>query len=188
MNRTKDAIIDAFWTLLEEKPYSKITVKDIVDRCQMNRNTFYYHFHDIPELLETAIKNDSDYIIRTYGRIGAPLECITGFIEHCCARKTAILHIYRSTFREYFLNELDRIILYIVNQYMDTVNASQPLHPDDKALLIRFYKCLLTGIVLDWLNDGMRYDLSRYVARIGTLFQGATEQAYQVSIQSAQGR
>ena len=60
MNRTKNTIIDTFWLLLEEKPYNKITVKDIVDRCQMNRNTFYYHFHDIPELLETAVKNDGN--------------------------------------------------------------------------------------------------------------------------------
>lgn len=51
MNRNKQAIIDAFWELLEEKPLSKITVKDIVERCQINRNTFYYHFRDIPLLL-----------------------------------------------------------------------------------------------------------------------------------------
>ena len=46
MNYTENAIKDAFWQLLEEKPYNKITVKDIVERCQVNRNTFYYHFHD----------------------------------------------------------------------------------------------------------------------------------------------
>lgn len=45
MNRTKLAIVDTFWQLLEEKPYNKITVQDIVDRCHVNRNTFYYHFH-----------------------------------------------------------------------------------------------------------------------------------------------
>lgn len=44
MNRTKQAIVNAFWELLDEKPLSKITVKDIVERCQVNRNTFYYHF------------------------------------------------------------------------------------------------------------------------------------------------
>lgn len=185
MNRTKNAIIDAFWQLLEEKPYSKITVKDIVDRCQINRNTFYYHFHDIPELLETTVKDDADQIIRTYGKLGAPLECINHFIEHCCSHRRAILHIYRSVFREYFINELDRIALYVVNNYIDTVNASQSLPAEDKTLLIRFYKCLFIGILIDWLNDEMRYDLSCYVARIGILFRGVPEQAYQRSIQSA---
>lgn len=188
MNQTKNIIIDAFWLLLEEKPYNKITVKDIVDRCQMNRNTFYYHFHDIPELLEIAVKNDADYIIHTYGKTGAPLECITSFIEHCSKRKKAILHIYHSIFREYFINELEQIALYIVDRYMDTVNASQSMPPEDKTLLTRFYKCMFTGICIDWLNNGMRYDLSRYIARIDILFYGATQQAYQRSIQSVSGQ
>lgn len=186
MNRTKNTIIDAFWLLLEEKPYNKITVKDIVNRCQMNRNTFYYHFHDIPELLQTAVKNDADYIIHNYGKADTPLECITCLIEYCTNRKKAILHIYRSLFREYFINELDRIALYIVNQYMDTVFIDHPLPSEDKALLTRFYKCVLTGACIDWLNDGMQYDMSRYIARIDTLFHGATQQAYQIAVESAQ--
>lgn len=184
MNRTKDAIIDAFWLLLEEKPYSKITVKDIVDRCQINRNTFYYHFHDIPDLLETMVKNDADDIIRAYSNIVSPLECVTYFIERCMKRKKAILHVYRSVFREYFLAELERIALYIVTQYMDTVVADRPLLQSDKLLLIRFYKCLFIGIALDWLDAGMEYDLSGYLARIDVLFNGAIEQAYLNSVRS----
>ena len=43
MKKTKETIIDAFWQLLEEKPFNKITVQNIVERCALNRNTFYYH-------------------------------------------------------------------------------------------------------------------------------------------------
>lgn len=35
MNRTKKAISVVFWQLLEEKPYNKITVQNIVDGCQI---------------------------------------------------------------------------------------------------------------------------------------------------------
>ena len=41
MRRTKYTIMAAFAQLLEERPMNKITVKDIVDRCDVNRNTFY---------------------------------------------------------------------------------------------------------------------------------------------------
>ena len=44
---TKEIIAKTFTELLDEKPMSKITVKDIVERCGVNRNTFYYHFKDI---------------------------------------------------------------------------------------------------------------------------------------------
>ena len=40
MNRTKQVLSETFWQLLEEMPYSWITVKEIVDRCHVNRITF----------------------------------------------------------------------------------------------------------------------------------------------------
>lgn len=52
MNFTKKAIISTFEELLNERPLNKITVKDIVGRCGINRNTFYYHFEGIPSLLD----------------------------------------------------------------------------------------------------------------------------------------
>ena len=47
---TKKAIVNSFIKLLNKKPLDKITVKDIVEDCGINRNTFYYHFADIKEL------------------------------------------------------------------------------------------------------------------------------------------
>lgn len=67
MVHTKTILKDAFWEILEEKPYNKITVQDIVDRCQVNRNTFYYHFQDIPWLLIESIKDWIKDVIREYG-------------------------------------------------------------------------------------------------------------------------
>ena len=49
---TKRVIAYAFKELLLEKPINKITVSDIAEKCDINRQTFYYHFHDIIELTE----------------------------------------------------------------------------------------------------------------------------------------
>ena len=67
MNRTKHAIVATFWQLLEEKTYNKITVQDIVDRCHVNRNTFYYHFQDIPSLAEWSVEIWADEVIKNRG-------------------------------------------------------------------------------------------------------------------------
>ncbi len=159
MNHTRAAIINAFWQLLDEKPYNKITVKNIVERCQVNRNTFYYHFHDIPELLETMIKERADAIIHTHYKLGSPLDCILPLIQYSTERKNAILHIYHSLHREIFLDHLNRIALYIVKEYVDTRSTTILLSAEDKKLLVRFYKCILVGITLDWLDENMSYDL-----------------------------
>ena len=52
---TKKAIRDSFVKLLNEKPLSQITIRDIVDDCGVNRNTFYYYYQDLPSGLSGGI-------------------------------------------------------------------------------------------------------------------------------------
>ena len=46
---------NAFWALLEDREYRKITVTDIVHEAQVNRNSFYYHYGSLSELADDAI-------------------------------------------------------------------------------------------------------------------------------------
>lgn len=177
MNYTEEAIKDAFWHLLEEKPYNKITVKDIVDYCRVNRNTFYYHFHDIPALLEHIIKEHTDFLIQSYSKFGSPIDCIIPLVQYCTKRKKAILHIYNSIHRELFLEDLEKIALYTVSNYINTVTSQITIQEKNKLLLIRFYKCILVGVALDWLNQKMSYDLLSAAINICEIFGGTGKQA-----------
>nr|WP_231968781.1 TetR family transcriptional regulator [Thermoanaerobacterium sp. RBIITD] len=44
---TKKVLANALKELMRSKSLNKISIQDIVDRCGLNRQTFYYHFHDI---------------------------------------------------------------------------------------------------------------------------------------------
>ena len=50
-NITKKALADALKELMDTKPFHKISVSDICERCQMNRKSFYYHFKDKYDLM-----------------------------------------------------------------------------------------------------------------------------------------
>ena len=65
-NFTKQAIETAFLQLLNEKPLNKISVRDIVEKCGINRNSFYYHFQDIPSLIAEIITSYTDQLIEEY--------------------------------------------------------------------------------------------------------------------------
>ncbi|MBU5461605.1 TetR/AcrR family transcriptional regulator, partial [Lachnoclostridium sp. MSJ-17] len=60
---TKDAIKKSFMKLLNSKPIDKITVKEIVEDCGINRNSFYYHFDDIPSLMEEIFSEQADEFV-----------------------------------------------------------------------------------------------------------------------------
>lgn len=49
---TRHIIQDVFLELLKEKPISKITVKEICEKAEINRGTFYKHYADVYELME----------------------------------------------------------------------------------------------------------------------------------------
>lgn len=53
--RTKKSIRKAFYELIQEKGYEAITVQDIADRAMINRNTFYLHYQNKPDLLDTCM-------------------------------------------------------------------------------------------------------------------------------------
>lgn len=53
--RSRRLIRGAFLELLEEKPFEKITVTDIVNRADINRSTFYAHYTDVMALVEEIL-------------------------------------------------------------------------------------------------------------------------------------
>ncbi len=59
--RTRALIEGAFLELMKEKPYTKISVREITEKADINRSTFYLHYQDVYDLLnkiETRITED----------------------------------------------------------------------------------------------------------------------------------
>ena len=54
---TKRVLKEAFLTLLKEKPVTRITVREVCDLADVNRSTFYTHYHDCFDLQEN-IENE----------------------------------------------------------------------------------------------------------------------------------
>ena len=54
----KERIEQAFWELLEEKPFHSITVKDLIKHAGVNRNTFYYHFESTEGLAVELVRSN----------------------------------------------------------------------------------------------------------------------------------
>ncbi len=176
-NLTKDAIKKSFMKLLNAKPVNKITVKEIVANCGINRNSFYYHFDDIPSLIEEILNEQADALVQTTDRDTSIYTDILTAMDFALQNKTAMLHLYNSVNKDMFERYLNRIAHRTVTEYFEVHYADEHLAEDDKQVVIMYYKSLLVGFVIEWLGSGMKYDLSGQVQRLCELFEGTTETA-----------
>ena len=62
---TKYALAQSLRKLLKERPLDKITVKDLVEDCGVNRQTFYYHFQDIYDLIAWSLNTGIDELLKS---------------------------------------------------------------------------------------------------------------------------
>ena len=172
---TKEVIIKTLFELLNEKPLAKITVKDIVERCGVNRNTFYYHFRDISDVVECALKREVDKAFEQPVEIYSVLECLEVLVNLIGENRKAMLHIYGSLQRENFTNALDKMCQYIVSQYAEHNFDPEILEKEEVKVLMHFYKCVMIGVILDWMDHRMSYDLTEYAGKIRALYGNTFE-------------
>ena len=152
--------------MLEERPLSNITVKDIVEKCGINRNSFYYHYQDIPALIEEIVKEEAEQILEKYPSVSTIVECFDALIEFASHRKRAIMHIYRSVNREVFERNLMAVTEFFVSNYVNTALTNEDIGETDKKTVVDYYKCVCFGLVLNWLNTGMTDEYAHEIRRI----------------------
>ena len=120
-----------------------------------NRNSFYYHFHDIPSLLGEIITEQTEQLIQAYPSISSLDECFHMAFQFALENKRAVMHIYHSVNRDMFTQSMLRLCGYAVSTYIATAFPDDLMRESDRQIVIRFMKCQLFGMCIDWIDRGM---------------------------------
>ena len=172
-NFARKAIKESFLKLLSQRPLSQITVKDIVEDCGINRNSFYYHFSDLPALVEEIMAEQVSAMVENHPAVDSVQEGSDAIVEFVMHNKRAIYHIYNSVSRDVFERHLMEVCRYVVTTYLD--GMLEEVEEADRDAILRFHRCACFGSVIDWLNGGMKDDVSDYFRRIRQLRLGLPE-------------
>lgn len=175
---TKKAIADSFLKLLRVKPLDKITIKDIVEDCGINRNTFYYHFEDVPALVEMILREETERVLGEHLGEDSWEEGFIAAARFALENKKSIYHIYNSVNREVFEQYLNRIGLDVMERFVGKAAGGFDVSPEDQKLMASFYRAALTGMILDWLASGMQYEPEDVIRRLGVMLAGSIEACF----------
>ena len=171
----KRAIRTSFIKLLNQRPLSQITVRDIVEDCGVNRNTFYYHFQDIPHLAEAIINEHADLVIREHPSIDSLEACLRAAIGFALENKKAVLHIYHSVNRDLYEQYQWRVCVHAVTVYIDGILTGRAVSAQDRAVIVDHLCCAFFGIIMGWLESGMPEGILARFQRICELKHGELE-------------
>lgn len=163
--KTRNAIFEAFGTLLSTKSFSKITVQDIIEKANIGRTTFYDHFETKDCLLKEMCadlfahifsdtlnaESSHDFSMKT----GNPHAMITHILYHLLDNKRNILGIltcesgemFLGFFRQY-LNEL------MAARMLGGMDLSNKKIPND--FLVNHISSSFIGMVQWWIKNDLK--------------------------------
>lgn len=157
---TKRALADSLKRLLAKRSLDKITVKDIVENCGVNRQTFYYYFHDIYDLMEWTFRNKAEELLNGGTDYNDWLSGVKSLMEYLKEDRALVLNIYHSVSHELISNYLKKLIRPYVLQVVvaQAKELERPAAEANVEFLTDIYTLTATGIVMEWISQQMKID------------------------------
>lgn len=160
--KTRASVFSAFSALLAEKPYSKITVQEIIDAANVGRTTFYAHFETKDDLLKALCQELFGHIIASavdrththglYSHQEAPLSVFCHLLQHLQENHRNILGLLSCESSEIFLRYFKDSLNQLVRSQFFCQNAPANLKvPQD--FLINHISSSFVEMVLWWVQE-----------------------------------
>lgn len=177
--KTQRAIYAAFFSLLNKKSYTEVTIKDIADEALVNRSTFYAYFKDKDDLVEQIIEKRLEPI-RSIMKLSLLNSQNEVKLRHIQQVLTQLLKQIKEDRESYILvlAIVDKHILtdkfktIVIDAYQDILSSLKIMESDMEVpieLIIDYSLGILFMTVNWWLNNDCLYpeeQLSRLIIKL----------------------
>lgn len=171
---TKKAIADSVKELMKKKDLQKISVADIVERCGINRQTFYYHFKDKYDLVNWIYYNEVVSAVVHYRMMENWSDVVLNVLKGMQKEKAFYINALsvsgQNAFQDYFFDVTKNLLLTLIESVMDEKLITE----EDKNFIAEFYTYGLVGVVLQWAQRGMKQPPEQIVQRLSRLIDDMT--------------
>lgn len=171
---TKMAIIKSFYNLLSRKNFEKITVKDIVEECGVNRKTFYYYFTDIYDLVEQIFRLEIEAFSVEISKSASVEDKIIGVFELAEKNKKAVMHLHLSSDGE-LEKYLKKIMLDLLSDGVKHFAKEKEVSEDDATLVCGSMVLIFMGFFRHWVEEGMQSEYREVIRKICRMLNGTME-------------
>lgn len=169
--KTKQALAESLKKLMRAKPFSKITVTEIVNDCGVNRKTFYYHFEDIYALLSWIFEEEAVNIIKKFYLLNDYDEAIEFIYEYISENKDLLRNAY-DAFGSVELSSFFHMSFVGLNESL-IESVEQKMHkrlPErTREYLCEFLTEASGGLLLNIISGNMHFDRSKDMMPVSSI-------------------
>lgn len=168
--KTETMLCVAFMELLKKCPFSKITIQKLAGQCGVNRQTFYYHFDNIYDLMSKAFEYELVHESRIYEE--ATWEyAINSFLQWMKENRVIIRNILANAELPYLKRAMYPLIAKSISCGSFTQESTQPAIKQQEEFCINFLTIGITQYVLEWVESDFRESIEDIVDHMSWLLQ-----------------
>ena len=150
---TKNEILETLSVLLQTKQLDDITVTELVERCGISRQAFYYHFSDLYGVVDYAIQLLMERLSTIPSENWSDALDLT--VDILREYRTVVLNAYRAYERSYVEHCLRRWAKPLVLPRALEAAQRHKVTQDQAEFVADLFTQALVGIMLSWVDRGL---------------------------------
>jgi len=155
-DRTKKALSESLKKMMKQKPLNKISIREIVEDSGLNRQTFYYHFKDIYDLVEWMFEQEAIRLLKenmTFLTWEDSCLYLLKYIEQNWEVCTSALHsLGRSHLESFFYKDIYSILRSVIDEGASDLILQEKY----KDFLAHFYTVSFAAILISWMKGEIK--------------------------------
>ena len=178
VRKTQKAIFDALAELLTKKELEKITVKEVIERADVSRVTFYNHYLDIFDLQE---KYEESIMLEIASLVLALdttnyKDFFTKLINYVNENRSSFIMIFNPSSTNKMRSQLEKMIEGLLMQLYLEVN--EEVKVNEVIGYMNYYRAQgMISVIQKWVRDGFKTPVEDLI-RMMTILDGQTEECF----------
>ncbi len=146
----KHTIVETYMEMVRKGNVDKITVKALIEECHISRQTFYYHFRDIMDVLEWSFRMVVERLVQRTLKAEGAEEAIRIFVSSTVENHQMIEKLMNSQRRR----EIEQLMTDAVETYLRELarykNPDLTVNVSNMEVTLHFISCGIIGVLLKY--------------------------------------
>ena len=147
--KTEHRFAEALKSMMSEMPLEEISVAALTRRCKVNRQTFYYHFHDICDLLALVFLNEK---IPGIEHVKSSEEMATSIFEYYLKNQRFIDETLNSAGKDLFVEFIYNTCYRCFTTFINNIADSKRINTNEKKNIVRFRAFAYSNSIVYYLS------------------------------------